>query len=238
MRLVQRLSEARLRGAGALLHRGEIVSCPCCGSAFDVFAPLHGENRLCWRCGSLERDRLLWLFLDSRPQLLADRPRLLHVAPERSLRERLRTSASQYLGGDLDAAFADRRIDVTALEFGDDAFDAVVCNHVLEHVPDDRRAMRELRRVLRPGGWAVLLVPDVDRSETLEDPSVTDRAERERLFGQVDHVRRYGWDYLDRLLEAGLQPEVVDMEAELGPGAIERHRLRKLGATEPIFVCR
>jgi len=114
----------------------------------------------------------------------------------------------------------------------------VMCNHVLEHVPDDRKAMRELRRVLRPNGWAILLVPDVHAEATVEDPTITDPAERLRLFGQADHVRRYGRDYLQRLADAGFAPQAIDMGRELTDALVARHRLQKYDQIEQIFLCR
>src|SRR5262249_52410044 len=118
----------------------------------------------------------------------------------------------------------------------DRSFDAVLCNHVMEHVPDDRAAFGEIRRILRPGGWATLMTPVV-RDVTDEDPTVTDPAERLRRFGQRDHVRRYGWDYVQRVEEAGLDVEVAGQGEELSAGDRRRHRLANLqGAIEPIFL--
>jgi SAM-dependent methyltransferase len=199
---------------------------------------LKGPDRVCWRCGSLERDRLLWLFFDRNPSLLEPGMRILHVAPEASLRPRLERVAGIYSCGDLTGTFGDEIIDITSLPFDDRSFDAVICNHVLEHVPDDRAAMRELRRVLAPGGWAILLVPDVEAEHTIEDRSVVDAAERLALYGQEDHVRRYGRDYLDRLAAAGFTPKAIDLAAELPAAVIARHRLQKFNAVEPIFLCR
>jgi hypothetical protein len=143
--------------------------------------------------------------------------------------------ADEYVTGDLDADFGALRIDVTTcLPFADASFEALICNHVLEHVPDDRRAVRELRRMLSPGGWAILLVPDVAADAAYEDPSVVTPAERRRGFGQEDQVRRYGWDYLDRLRSAGFRPEVVEMGSRLPAEALARHRLRKFSQVEPL----
>lgn len=214
------------------------MACPCCGSAYSEFAPYNGPDRVCWWCGSLERDRLLCLFFSNRPDLLRPGMDVLHVAPERALRPRLERAAGKYVAGDIDRAFGAERVDVTQLDFPDASFDAVVCNHVLEHVMDDRAAMRELRRVLRPSGWAILLVPDLTSATTTEDPTMEDPAERERLFGQRDHVRSYGWDYLNRLSEAGFTPEVINMESEITVQAIDHCRLRKFGGMEPIIFCR
>ncbi len=163
---------------------------------------------------------------------------ILHIAPERALRPRLEYVAASYVAGDLEGEFGELRIDVTRLSFADASFDAVICNHVLEHVADDRSAMDELRRVLRRPGWAILLVPDVAAPTTVEDPTLEDPEERRRRFGQADHVRRYGWDYLTRLAEAGFAPDVIRMDAELTSDAVERYRLRKFGEIEPIFFCR
>jgi len=224
----------------SLFHAGRRVTCPCCGGQWRRFARVHDErDRACWSCGSLERDRLLWLYLDDHGDFVRPGMDVLHVAPEPALQERLRGLPEvRYVSGDLDSPLADVLLDVTDIQFADASFDLVVCNHVLEHVPDDAAAMRELLRVLRPGGLAILLVPDVREERTVEDPSITDPDERRRLFGQDDHVRTYGWDYLDRLRSAGFEVEVVQLEEELGPDAIERHRLRKFGEVEPIFLGR
>ena len=164
---------------------------------------------------------------------------MLHVAPEAVLRERLRAIPGvTYVSGDLSAESGPERIDVTALRFDDSTFDLVICNHVLEHVPDDRRAMREIARVLKPGGEAILLVPDVATLETDEDLSIVDPTERVLRFGQSDHVRRYGWDYVERLREVGFTVEVERPETVLSEELIARYRLRKFGEVEPLFLCR
>jgi SAM-dependent methyltransferase len=161
------------------------------------------------------------------------------MAPEMPLRKLLQGSKpASYLTADLDAPEVDIHFDLTDVPLADDAFDVVVCNHVMEHIPDDRAALREIRRILAPGGWGLLMTPIVVES-TVEDPSETDPAERLRRFGQADHVRRYGWDYVDRLREAGFEVEVLRLEEQLSPRAVERHRLRNPeGFVEPIFFVR
>ena len=218
---------------------GRRVQCPCCGSRFRRFRAYNGPDRICWRCGAMERHRSLWLYLDSRPEMLWSGMNVLHVAPEPVLRDRFqRVPGVRYVGGDLTAEFGPEIIDVTKLQFGEETFDAIVCNHVLEHVPDDRQAMAELARVLKPGGWAILQVPDVTADTTDEDPSIDDPELQLRRFGQADHVRRYGWDYLDRLRDAGFEVEVERPESHLPEDVLKRHRLRKFGEVEPIFVGR
>ncbi len=220
------------------LHRGREVYCPCCRRWQRGFRDLVMPDRQCWGCGSLERHRLLSLLFDLRPELLRPGASVLHIAPESMLVRRLRAGAARYVGGDLHAEFGPAALDVLDLPFAPASFDVVLCNHVLEHVPDDRRAMAELRRVMRPGGWGMLLVPDVSEPTTQEDPSVTDPAERERLYGQSDHVRRYGRDYVDRLRAAGFATEVIRLEDHLTPETIEACRLRKFGEVEPLFLVR
>jgi SAM-dependent methyltransferase len=213
--------------------------CPCCGVSQVNFRDCVMSDRQCWVCGSLERHRLVALWLEREPQLLRAGMSTLHVAPEPAIARRLRrVRGVQYVSGDLTAEFGPERIDVTDLRYASESFDAVICNHVLEHVPDDRRAIGELRRVLKPGGWALLLVPDVQGPITEETPGIVDPEEMLRLYGQADHVRRYGWDYVDRLAEGGFQVEVIKLEASLSSDEIARLRLRKFGEIEPLFVGR
>jgi len=211
--------------------------CPCCDteSAFLPFGVKPRQNARCPHCGALERHRLLWLFLHSRHQLLSAGMRLLHVAPEPILRRLFEaTPGVHYISADLDAA-SGVRLDITRLPFAPGTLDGVVCNHVLEHVPEDRAALRELRRALRPTGWAILQSPlDGRREETYEDPSVTDPGERERLFDQFDHVRIYGRDYATRLRAAGFHVDVVTFAETLQPDDVTRCGLR----SENIYLCR
>jgi SAM-dependent methyltransferase len=208
----------------------EAAECPICGHRaaafldYGVKRPL--PDRRCPRCGSLERHRALWLHL--RDLGVFDRPtRMLHVAPEPFFAERLRRHPSiDYLSGDLASPTAMVRLDITAIDAPDGSFDLVYAGHVLEHVPDDVGAMAEVHRVLRPGGTALLPVPMWGET-TREDPGVTDPAERERRFGQADHVRMYGHDGVleDRLRSVGFAVEVVDPTRDLPAAEVRRHRL-------------
>jgi SAM-dependent methyltransferase len=178
----------------------------------------------------------VWLYLARRTNLFDGRPkRVLHVAPERCfegpLRQRL---GAGYLTADLLDPRVMEQMDITDIQHPDESFDVIYCSHVLEHVPDDRRAMRELRRVLKKDGWAVLLVP-ITAERTIEDLTVTDPAERERLFGQHDHVRRYGPDYADRLREAGFDVAVTEVSDLLGGRDLIRVGLT--GVTMKIYHC-
>jgi len=163
--------------------------------------------------------------------------RLLHVAPERTLMRKLkRVPGLAYVTFDLTSPLAQVHGDVCALPFPDDSFDAILCNHVLEHVLDDRRAMAELRRVLRPGGWAMLQVPwDPDRAVSYEDSSIVSPEDRALHFHQSDHVRVYGRDYVARLREAGFDVTVERVGAFFSPGECLRHCL---SPGEDLFLCR
>jgi SAM-dependent methyltransferase len=149
--------------------------------------------------------------------------RLLHFAPERRLQRVLaRHRNVDYVSADLRSPLADLHIDITDTGLAADSFDVIVCNHVLEHIPDDRKAMRELFRILRPGGWALLQVPiAASRDTTLEDVTVSD-ADRLRLYGQTDHVRIYGKDYSKRLQEAGFDVRLRSIREKLGDDGIRR----------------
>jgi len=205
MALVRETTMAIIVRARVYAHRvrytGHDVWCPVCERSARRFASHRGRPQArCPHCGSLERHRVLWLWLRARVPAGA---RVLHVAPEPGLAQRLQELSIKYLSVDLDSPHAMKHCDITAIPEPDASFDVVICNHVLEHIADDRTAMRELRRVLRPGGLAVLQHPVEDRPDSFEDASVVDPAERLRVFGQEDHVRIYGWDILDRLREAG-----------------------------------
>ena len=236
---MSRLADAvRVRAATAR-HRGSTVRCPLCENAFDCFKDDWNRPRaLCWRCGSHERHRAQWLLLQRRPQLLEQARSLLHFSPEWCLRRRLaQLPGLRYVTTDLDPAQeVDLRLDVTAIELPDGAFDAILCSHVLEHVPDDRAAMAELRRVTAPGGFTLVMVPlAIDRAQTYEDPAITDPADRERAFLQADHVRLYAPDIAGRLGAAGFAVETVDLLAELGSREAAQHGLL---ASDLIFLCR
>ena len=237
---MSRLTDAvRIRVATAR-HRGAAVQCPLCEHSFDRFKDeWNRPNALCWRCGSHERHRAQWLLLDRhRPELLEDTRALLHFSPEWCLRDQLESlSHLRYVTTDLDSAQdVELRLDVTATGLPDGAFDAVICSHVLEHVPDDAAAMSELRRITAPGGWCLVMVPlALHRAATYEDAAITTPEQRRHAFLQHDHVRLYAPDIADRLRAARFDVEAVDLTRELGPDRAARHGLL---ASDLIFLCR
>jgi SAM-dependent methyltransferase len=189
--------------------RGDKVECPVCGNKFRKFLP-YGYNQvrsnvLCPHCFSLERHRLMWLFLQNRSEFFTAPMKVLHIAPEQCFYRRFREMPLiDYTTADLESPLADIRLDIQDMPLSGNTYDLVICNHVLEHVPDDRKAMREVLRVLKPGGFAILMVPASSTLErTYEDASITDPAEREKHFRQKDHYRLYGKDYNQRLEETG-----------------------------------
>jgi len=154
---------------------------------------------------------------------------MLHFAPEQAFYKRFKKlNHLDYTTTDLNSPIADVKADICDLPFDDDAYDVIFCNHVLEHIPDDHKAMQELYRVLKPGGFAILQIPqDLSRAQTFEDDSITDRKERARIFGQYDHVRVYGRDYFDRLRHIGFIVEEVDYTATLSDQEVTKYCLAK-----------
>jgi SAM-dependent methyltransferase len=219
-------------------HRGDAVLCPICDLGFDRFRDDWDRARaLCWRCGSHERHRAQWLLFQARPELLGHAQALLHFAPEWTLRRRLSELGHlRYVTADLDQPGIDLQLDLTALDLPDSSFDAVICSHVLEHIPDDVVAMRELRRVTAPGGWCLVMTPlDLTRSQTYEDSSITAPADRHQAYWRSDHVRLYAPDIADRLAAAGFVVERIVPSAEFGP---EMCRRCGIADAEHLWLCR
>lgn len=214
-------------------YRGDKYTDPIDGKSFRSFLPYgYGkvrENVLSPSTLSLERHRLLWLYLNRETDLLTRPQSLLHVAPEQCFYKRFRKSGSiTYTTTDLLSPLADVKADICNLPFEDNSYDFILCNHVLEHIPDDETAMREIYRVLKPGAMAILQIPlENDRDVTFEDDSITDQEERARIFGQYDHVRVYGMDYFKRLESIGFKVNAVDYTAQLNPEEVDKYRLAK-----------
>ena len=214
-----------------LYFKGNQFTDPIDGSSYRKFLP-YGyqnlrQNALCPGTLSLERHRLLWLYLDRKTSFLTDSIRVLHVAPEQVFYKKFKSfSHWNYTTTDLHSPLADVKADICALPFEDNSYDLILCNHVLEHIPNDLKAMKELYRVLKPRGTAILQVPlEEDRENTFEDDSITDQPERTRIFGQYDHVRVYGQDYYNRLQKAGFKATPVDYIKEVTEGDIKRFAL-------------
>jgi SAM-dependent methyltransferase len=230
-------------GIFSVLYRGNGVQCPVCATSFRRFVNISRQRaaplgNVCPRCRSFERHRLVWLFLRDRTDLLLSigKRTLLHVAPEPCLKKKFEAMTHlTYTASDLRSEDPGRRIDITAMPLLDNSVDIIICNHVLEHIPDDRKAMRELHRVLKSGGWAVINVPvDYSRDTTYEDFSLVTAVQRKINFGQADHVRVYGRDYRERLTGSGFSVKEIDYCSELGRESCRRHVLL---ADEMIYFC-
>ena len=205
----------------ALILKGDKFTDPIDGKSFKSFFPYgYGKQRsnvLSPSTLSLERHRLLWLYLKNETDFFSAEKKVLHFAPEQCFLKRFRTLKNlDYTTTDLLSPIADVKADICNLPFKDDSYDVIFCNHVLEHIPDDTKAMQELYRVLKPGGYGVFQVPqDLEREITFEDDSITDKKERAKIFGQYDHVRIYGKDYFNKLRHIGFKVNEVDYTAKL-----------------------
>ncbi len=223
-----------------LALRGNNYTDPIDGSSFRNFLPYgyvnQRENVLSPSTLSLERHRLLWLYLKNETNFFTRHLKVLHFAPEQAFYKRFRKLKNlDYTTTDLNSPLADVKADICDLPFSDNEFDFILCNHVLEHIPDDTRAMREIYRILKPGGTAILQIPqDLNLEQTFEDDSITNKKEREKIFGQYDHVRVYGRDYFEKLRSIGFRVEEVDYTRELSSEELDKYRLAK---GEIIPVC-
>jgi len=225
----------------ALFLKGKKYTDPIDGKSFRKFLP-YGyekirENVLSPSTLSLERHRLFWLYLQNETSFFSENHKVLHFAPEQAFYRRFKKMKNlTYTTTDLNSPIADVKADICNLPFEDNAFDFIFCNHVLEHIPDDTKAMHELFRVLAPGGTAIIQVPyEADRKETFEDNSITDPRERARIFGQYDHVRVYGMDYFNKLADVGFIVSAVDYTSELTHHEINTYRLAQ---GELVPVCK
>ncbi|MBN2668731.1 MAG: methyltransferase domain-containing protein [Bacteroidales bacterium] len=216
----------------ALFYRGNKQYCPICEGHFRKFLPYgytdtNSENRLCPSCLSLERHRQIWKYLENETNIFTQPTKLLHIAPEQSFYQKFKKIKTlDYYTGDLESPLAKYHFDIHQIPFDDNSFDVVMCNHVLEHVSDEFKASSEIYRVLKPGGWAILQVPINPTFETTyEDASITNPKEREKHFGQYDHVRWHGLDYPKRLEKSGFKVESLDYTNTFSATEIERMRL-------------
>lgn len=217
-----------------------VVICPICQGQYTQFKPFEKIlrlNALCPGCGSLERHRLLWLYLLRRTNFFRDQLKVLEIAPTRGFSDKIKEMPNiDYLSIDLNSPLAMCHMDITALDLESNTFDCIICYHVLEHIPDDRKAMRELHRVLKPGGWAIIQVPlRKGCQQTLEDPNITTPEMRRKFYGQEDHLRYYGEDYKSRLEEAGFIVAIDNFSSQTPPSIAKKLAIL---ATEDIYFCK
>ncbi|MFK5879234.1 MAG: class I SAM-dependent methyltransferase [Flavobacteriaceae bacterium] len=217
----------------AFTLKGNKYTDPIDGKSFSKFLPYgyetQRENVLSPSTLSLERHRLLWLYLKEKTDFFITQKKVLHFAPEQAFYKRFKKMQNlDYTTTDLNSPLADVKADICNLPFDDNSFDVIFCNHVLEHIPDDTKAMQELFRVLKKGGMGIFQIPqELDRKITFEDDSIIDKKERATIFGQYDHVRIYGRDYFDKLRTIGFKVDEVDYSATLTEEQIKKYCLTK-----------
>ena len=204
----------------AFYLKGNKYTDPIDNKSFRKFLPygyeIQRQNVLSPSTLSLERHRLLWLYLTNETNFFTSKKKVLHMAPEQCFLSRFKKLNHEYITADIDSPIADVKADIVNLPFNDNSFDVVFCNHVLEHIQDDTKAMKELFRVMKKGGMGVFQVPqDLNRDVTFEDNSITDPKERAKIFGQYDHVRVYGRDYFDKLRSVGFKVEEVNYSQKI-----------------------
>jgi len=222
--------------------KGDKFTDPIDGKSFRKFLPYgygkQRENALSPSTLSLERHRLMWLFLKDNTNFFtaAKKLKVLHIAPEQCFLDIFRKQQNlNYITSDLESPIADVKADICDLPFKENEFDVVFCNHVLEHISNDTKAIQELYRVLKPGGFGIFQIPqDLSKAITFEDNTITDRKERAKLFGQYDHVRVYGRDYFDKLRSIGFKVDEVDYTKKITLDKIEKYCLMK---NEILPVC-
>ena len=215
----------------SLWLKGNRYTDPIDGKSFKRFLPygyrVQRPNVLSPSTLSLERHRLIWLYLKNETDFFKKPLKVLHMAPEQCFLSLFRKMNNlDYTTADLYSPIVDIKADILDLPFEDNSFDLVLCNHVLEHIDNDHKAMKELFRVMKKGGMGIFQVPqEIEREKTFEDPAITDPEDRAKHFGQYDHVRVYGRDYFDRLRAAGFKVEEVDYSKVLSPEDIDKYRL-------------
>ena len=224
----------------SLFLRGNKYEDPINGITYRKLLPYgrlkSRENALAPDSMSLERHRLMWLFLKERTNFFNSNLKFLHIAPEYCFIKIFKNMKNlDYTTGDLISPWADVKMDVHNIPFPENTFDVVICNHVLEHVDDSDTVMKEFYRVMKPGGWGIFQVPiDLESKTTKEDKSITDPKERERLYWQSDHLRLFGLDYPDKLRNAGFKVTESNFINQIEKDLIIRYALPK---DEIIYLC-
>ncbi|HEV7350407.1 class I SAM-dependent methyltransferase [Telluribacter sp.] len=223
-----------------VFYSGQQVQCPVCDHRYREFLPYGRagrDNALCPNCLALERHRLMYLYLKRKTNLFTENLKVLHVAPEYCFINRFESMKNlDYITADIESPLAKVKMDIHSIPFEANTFDVAICNHVMEHVDDYVKAMSELYRVLRPGGWAIIQSPqDMARATTYEDATITDPREREKHFWQNDHLRLFGRDYAYELKKGGFAvTEDRFVMDELSPEEVKRFALP---AGEIIYFC-
>lgn len=226
----------------ALKYRGNVVKCNCCENEFSQFLPygnVKRDNAICPRCNSLERNRVLWMYLQKELNIENRHWKILHFAPERTLEKRFKALANlDYFGVDLNPQLADYQVDITDIPYEKNTFDLIICSHVLGHVPDEPKAIQEMKRVLSPNGLAIIMtVIDINNKDTYENPNVKTPAERLEHYGEDDLTRLHGMDFGQRLANEGFNVERLDYRLTFDEAEQRRFGLGS-GEREVLYLCK
>ena len=221
----------------AFFLKGNRYTDPIDGKSFRKFLPygydIQRPNALSPSSLSLERHRLIWMYLQNETEFFnvdtTEKIKVLHMAPEQCFLSRFKKLKHiDLITADLYSPIVDVKADIRSLPFDDNSFDIIFCNHVLEHIEDDQKAMHELFRVLKPGGFGIFQIPmDYSKEKTYEDFTIKSPEDRAKHFGQYDHVRIYGLDYFDRLRSVGFKVTEVNYSKKLSDQEIDKFRLMK-----------
>ncbi len=223
-----------------IYYKGNRFTDPINGKSYRKFLPYgyqqQRENVLAPGTLSLERHRLLWLYLTKKTSFFKVPLKVLHVAPEQCFYHLFKKQQHlEYTTTDLFSPLADVKADICDLPFKNNSYDVIFCNHVLEHITEDKKAMSELYRVLKPGGWGVFQVPqNVHQTKTYEDFSIISPKERQKHFGQYDHVRVYGLDYFKKLADIGFKVQQFKVTEHFSTEEIKKYALME---TEILPIC-
>lgn len=232
----------KLKKLNGFFLKGNNFYCNCCQQSFSKFLDKSNgidvrHNAECPNCGSLERTRLLLEFLKNETDLFSKPNSLLHIAPEDALKNIFKQSENlKYINGDININFADEIIDITSINYPDNTFDYIICSHVLGHIPDEKKAIEELFRVLKNGGKAFIQNPIHPTHNTFENPEFKTEEERLINYGEKDLLRLYGQDFEQRLIKENINVKKIDYRNQ-----VPNHLARKLsvgdGYRELVFIC-
>jgi SAM-dependent methyltransferase len=226
----------------ALRYQGNAVKCNCCENEFSMFLAYGNEKRenaACPKCNALERNRVLWMYLEKELTIRHKNWRVLHFAPERTLEKKLKSLSNlTYFGVDINPQLADYQVDIIDIPYKENTFDLIICSHVLGHVPDEAKAIQELKRVLAPSGLAIILtVININNKDTYENPNVKTPLERLAHYGEDDLLRLHGMDFGQRLANQGFQVERLDYRLTFSEADQQRFGLGR-GEREVLYLCK
>ena len=222
-----------------IFFKGTKFSDPINNKSYSYFFPygynIQRKNALCPGTFSLERHRLLWLYLKKETDFFNSNNKILHFAPEQCFHKFFKSFFKNYTTTDLNSPIVDIKADICNLPFNDNSFDYILCNHVLEHIYDDEKAMKEIYRVLNKNGIAILQVPiDINSNLTREGRDIDNKQDRNKLFGQYDHLRMYGLDYFKKLKNIGFKVKNENYLSNISQDEKDKYSLHNAGS---IPVC-